>query len=187
MVSVFEEKSMITVEDQVVERIARSYRMGGKLIIFGNGGSLADASHIAAEYVGRYVISERRALSAFALNDPIAMSAIANDYGFDHVFSRQIEAHCKPEDIVIVMTTSDVSQEENGHSRNIYNGIMAARDICKCTIGFGGRESMIFRNLVDYFIEGEGENTARIQESHMRINHEICGRVEKMLHKEGVI
>src|SRR5258708_20594753 len=140
--------------------VATQLRAGGKLIIFGNGGSAADAQHIAAEFVGRYLV-EREALPAIALTtDTSALTAIGNDYGFEQVFSRQIQALAKHEDIALGISTS-------GDSQNVVRGLTVAREIGLATLGFTGQNGGKMRNLVDLCLCVPSQTTPRNQEVHI--------------------
>ena len=147
--------------------ILDTFLKGNKILICGNGGSAADAQHIAAEFVGRYE-TERRALPAVALTtDTSALTAVANDYGFDRVFSRQIEALAKNGDLLIALSTS-------GNSRNILAAVMEARrEGCK-TIGMTGAGGKKLASLCDAAILIPETRTARIQEAHITIAHIWC-------------
>jgi D-sedoheptulose 7-phosphate isomerase len=144
---------------------------GGKILLFGNGGSAGDAQHIAAELVGRY-LAPRRPLSAIALTtDSSIITAIANDYSFDIIFERQIEALARPGDLVIGISTS-------GESLNIVRGIEKARMIGCCTIGLLGRHGGRVASVCDYPLVVPAEHTARIQEMHIIIGHILCQIVD---------
>lgn len=161
--------------------LLRVISTGGKILIFGNGGSAAEAQHFAAELVCQFE-KKRRALPAIALTtDSSILTAQSNDYNFDSVFERQIEALCCPGDVVIGLTTSDVYH--NGHSRNIFNAFGAAQKKGAKSIGLF---SIKTRNLVSLgFINAAilvpSENTALIQEVHQKIIHAFCGQIEKNL------
>jgi D-sedoheptulose 7-phosphate isomerase len=142
-----------------------------KILIFGNGGSAADAQHIAAELVGRYKI-ERRGLPAIALTtDTSALTAIGNDYGNSHVFDRQLEAIANDGDIVIGISTS-------GRSENVNNALKLARDLGCKVIGFSGRDGGEMNLLCDVNLVVPSKDTARIQEMHIFIGHTICHLIE---------
>ncbi len=144
---------------------------GGKLIAFGNGGSAADAQHIAAEFVGRYRI-ERKPLAAIALTtDSSALTAIGNDFGFEEIFCRQLEAVGKPGDVVLAISTS-------GSSRNVLRGLECAKKLGMVTIGLSGRTGTKMRDLVDICLCVPSDSTPRIQEAHTMIIHIISGMVE---------
>jgi D-sedoheptulose 7-phosphate isomerase len=154
--------------------ISASLAGGGTVLLFGNGGSATDASHIAAELLGRFQ-REREALAAVALADnQAALTAIANDYGFEHVFARQIEALGGPGDVVIALSTS-------GRSPNVLAGARAARARGLATIGLTGAGGDDLRATVDVAIAVASTITARIQESHILIGHLLCELVEQSL------
>ncbi len=143
------------------------------MVIFGNGGSAADAQHIAGELVGRFK-KERRAIDATALSTNTSiLTAIANDYSFDEVFARQVEAICGPGDVVIGISTS-------GKSRNVIEALKKAKGIGCKTIGFGG-ESGFPSGTADLEIRVPSRNTQRIQECHILIGHILSGIVEASL------
>lgn len=144
---------------------------GGKIVLFGNGGSAADAQHIAAELVGRYK-NERKALSAISLStDTSALTSIGNDYGYDVVFERQVEALVKVNDVIIGISTG-------GKSINVIKGIVAAKKIGCKTIGFSGRDGGEFNSICNLNIIVPASETARIQEMHILIGHTICQLID---------
>ena len=145
---------------------------GGKILLAGNGGSAADAQHIAAELTGRYV-KERKALPAIALTvDTSALTAISNDYGYESVFSRQIEALANPNDLFIGISTS-------GNSANILKSLASAKAIGCKTIGLSGRDGGKMNDLCDINIIIPDDVTARIQEMHILIGHIFCKSVDE--------
>lgn len=147
-------------------------KSGGKILLFGNGGSAGDAQHIAAELVGRYK-NERKALPALALTtDTSALTCIGNDYGYDKVFSRQIEALALKGDVVIGISTG-------GTSINVIRALKAAKNIGCNTIGFSGRGGGKFNSLCDTNLVVKAEETARIQEMHILIGHIICQLIDE--------
>lgn len=156
------------------ELIAACLQRGGKLLLFGNGGSAADAQHLAAEFVGRFA-EDRQPLPALALTtNTSALTAIANDFGFEQVFARQIMAIGHPGDIVIAISTS-------GDSPNVLFGVQAAREIGITTIGLTGGDGGKLAALVDCAITVPSANTAHIQETHIAIGHALCVAVEQAL------
>jgi D-sedoheptulose 7-phosphate isomerase len=156
------------------ESIHRCFETGGKVLLFGNGGSAADAQHFAAEFVCRFD-RDRKALPAIALTtDTSALTAIANDYGFDRVFARQIEALCDSRDVVIAISTS-------GQSPNVVEGVKAARKQGAQTIGLIGGDGGDLAKAVDVAIVIPVSITARIQECHIAVGHIICETVESLL------
>jgi D-sedoheptulose 7-phosphate isomerase len=148
-----------------------SLKQGGKILIFGNGGSAADAQHIAAELVGRYKL-ERKGLSAIALStDTSSLTAIANDYGYEHVFDRQIEALANPEDVAVGISTS-------GNSDNVINALKLAKNIGCKSIGLSGKSGGNMNKLCDVNLIIPAVDTARIQEMHILLGHIICHLIE---------
>ena len=148
-----------------------SLKKGNKILLFGNGGSAADAQHIAAELVGRYK-TERKGLSAIALTtDTSAITAITNDYGYLHVFDRQVEALANEGDVVIGISTG-------GSSANVISALKLANDLGCKTIGFSGRDGGEFNALCDVNLIAIAEDTPRIQEMHILIGHTICHLIE---------
>lgn len=154
--------------------IVRCLKSGGKLLLCGNGGSAADAQHIAAEFVGRY-IAERRALPAIALTtDTSTLTAIANDYGYDQVFSRQVQALGRRGDILVAITTS-------GCSPNVLAAVHEARTLGLFCIGLLGRNGGKLRDVVDLPLVVPATDTARIQECHGLIGHLLCAAADAEL------
>jgi D-sedoheptulose 7-phosphate isomerase len=159
---------------QVASVIAAAFREGHKVLLFGNGGSSTDASHIAAEFVGRYH-RERRPLPAIALGtDMAAITCIANDYDYAEIFSRQVKAHGQKGDVVIAISTS-------GNSPNVLKGLEAARELGLTTIGWTGGKGGKVEGLVDYPFVVPSTVTARIQESHITLGHVLCELIEESL------
>ena len=149
-----------------------SLQNGGKILIFGNGGSAADAQHIAAELVGRYKV-ERKGLPAIALTtDTSALTSIGNDYGYDRVFDRQVEALANKDDVVIGISTG-------GSSRNVINGLQTAKELGCKLIGFSGRDGGEMNDLCDINLVVPAEDTPRIQEMHIVIGHTICHLIDQ--------
>lgn len=155
----------------IVEKI----RDGGKLYIFGNGGSAADAQHMQAELTHQFEIKRRKAIPcmAFTTNTSV-LTAIGNDWGFDEVFSRQVENFVGPKDIVIGISTS-------GNSPNVKLGLEQAKKEGAATIGLLGKDGGTIKGMVDYAIVVSHENTARIQEVHLAVEHILCYLIEKGL------
>lgn len=159
-----------------VDSIYSSLAAGGQLLIAGNGGSAADAQHIAAELTGRF-LRERQPIRAIALHaNTSALTAIGNDYGFELVFARELMAHARPGDILLAISTS-------GNSSNILRAIEAARQ-CKVTvIGLTGESGGQMRAACDLCVCVPSKSTARIQEMHITIGHAICELLEERLQK----
>lgn len=152
-------------------RIAASLRAGGRLLCFGNGGSAADAQHMAAELVGRFQ-RERIGLAALALTtDPSIVTALANDYGFERVFARQVEAHGRSGDVALGITTS-------GRSPNVLAALREARGRGLLTIGLTGRGGGEVRQAADLVIDVAHQSTQRIQEVHAMVVHLLCEIIE---------
>ena len=148
-----------------------------KILLCGNGGSAADAQHISAEFTGRFKI-ERRGLLAIALTtDTSALTAIANDYGYDRVFSRQVEAIGREDDLLIAISTS-------GNSKNILEAIKEAKKIGMSVIGFSGKDGGAMRELCDINLVIPSDDTARIQEMHIMIGHILCMGVDELFEGE---
>ena len=155
----------------VVDAAVRSIEAGGKLMLFGNGGSAGDAQHIAAEFVGRFAM-ERRALPALALSvNTSCLTAIGNDYGYDQVFARQMEALGRPGDMAIGISTS-------GKSLNVLHGLEKARAVGLYTAALTGGSGGTLKPAVDHCVCVPSDSTARIQECHILIGHIIAELVE---------
>jgi len=154
--------------------IATSLKKGGKLIIFGNGGSAADAQHIAAELVGRFKL-ERQGLAAVALTtNTSVITSIANDYGYEEIFSRQVESIASDNDVVIGISTS-------GNARNVITGLLEAKKLSLKTVALTGSGGGEMAAISDVALVVPSANTARIQEAHIVIGHIICELVEETL------
>jgi D-sedoheptulose 7-phosphate isomerase len=159
---------------RAVDMIRSSLAGGGQLFIAGNGGSAADAQHIAAELTGRFLL-ERRPLRALALHaNPSALTAIGNDYGFEHVFARELSAHARSEDVLLAISTS-------GNSPNILRAIETARQCKVVVIGLTGESGGKMRAACDLCLCVPSKSTARIQEMHITIGHTICELLEQAL------
>jgi D-sedoheptulose 7-phosphate isomerase len=157
-----------------VDLISSSLEAGGQLLIAGNGGSAADAQHIAAELTGRF-LRERQPLRALALHgNTSALTAIGNDYGYDHVFARELTAHAKQGDVLLAISTS-------GNSPNILRAIEAARQFRVVVIGLTGESGGQMRAACHLCICVPSKSTARIQEMHITIGHAICELLEDRL------
>lgn len=156
-----------------VAAICKTALTGGHKILFmGNGGSAADSQHLAAELVGRFK-KERKGLASIALTtDTSILTAVANDYGFDSVFSRQVEALAVAGDVVVGLSTS-------GNSPNVVKAIQAAKDQGAITVGMAGRQGGKLAGLCDVCIKVPSEVTARIQEGHSLIGHILCQLIEE--------
>ena len=159
---------------QVATLMAMAFREGHKVLLFGNGGSATDAAHLAAEFVGRYK-RERAPLPAIALaTDIAAITCIANDYGYDELFARQIRAHGQNGDVAIAISTS-------GNSPNVLKGVEAAKACGLITVGWTGGTGGKLAGLVDHSFVVPSAVTARIQESHITLGHVLCELIEEQL------
>ncbi len=156
------------------DTLIAAFRNGRKALFFGNGGSAADAQHLAAEFLGRY-LRERRPMPALALHaNTSAVTAIANDYGYEHVFSRQLQAFAVPGDVAIGISTS-------GNSRSVLEALTMARQMGLHTIGLTGAAGGRMRELVDVLIAAPSNDTPRIQECHILVGHALCDAVEQAI------
>src|SRR5215208_3278830 len=157
---------------RLAELLVSTLRAGGKLVLFGNGGSAADAQHVAAELINRFLL-DREALAAIALStDSSILTAIGNDSHFDQIFSRQVRALVQRGDVAVGISTS-------GNSPNIINGIVAAKEKGAVTVGFTGRSGGRLKDLVDTCCHVSSESTARIQEAQITIWHALCEVIER--------
>jgi D-sedoheptulose 7-phosphate isomerase len=162
---------------KVTEVLVDSIEQGNKILLFGNGGSAADAQHIAAEFVGRFAF-DRRALAALALSvNTSCVTAIGNDYGFDLVFSRQIEALGRPGDVAIGISTS-------GNSQNVLKAVSIAKELGLQTVGLTGNSGGKLKDLVDHCLCVPSSDTPRIQECHILIGHILSELVEQTIFHE---
>ena len=159
---------------EVVDLCAKSLSSGGKLLFFGNGGSAADAQHLATEFAVRYV-KNRKPMAALALTtDTSALTAIGNDLGFDELFARQIEAIGNPGDVAIGISTS-------GKSANVMKALVAAQNKKLATICFTGANGAAMAKICDAALKVPSKTTARIQEMHITLGQMLCGALEKKL------
>jgi D-sedoheptulose 7-phosphate isomerase len=162
------------------DALVSAYTAGHKALFFGNGGSAADAQHLAAEFVGRY-LRQRDPLPALALNaNSSTVTAIGNDYGYDLVFARQLEALAAPGDVAVGISTS-------GNSANVIEALLCARRIGLFTIALTGASGGRLRDLVDVLIAVPSDETPRIQECHILIGHALCDVVEQAVTTEHAV
>jgi D-sedoheptulose 7-phosphate isomerase len=158
----------------IAAAMVKAFRDGNKVIWFGNGGSAADAQHLAAEFSGRFLM-ERRGLPSEALStNTSAVTAIGNDYGYDNVFARQVEAHVKPGDVVVGITTS-------GGSKNVVRGLEEAKRIGAVTVAFTGNGGGKVAEIADIALVGPDGYSALVQEIHITLGHIVCDLVEQAL------
>jgi len=168
------DSNLLELVRELAEVCVNSLEQGGKLLLFGNGGSAADAQHLAAELVGRY-LRDRRALPAIALTtNSSCVTAIGNDYSYEEIFSRQIEAFGNRTDVAIGISTS-------GNSRNIVRGMQVARRVGMATAALTGRTGGVLKGLVEYCLCIPSDETPRIQEGHILIGHVVCEIIEESL------
>ena len=160
--------------NQSVIKIISCLKNNGKVILFGNGGSAADAQHMAAELIGRFKI-ERESISAIALTtDTSVITSIGNDYDFNKIFSRQCESLVNEYDVVIAISTS-------GNSDNVINGVLKAKEKGSFVIGLTGNSGGKLKSSADILLDVPSDDTARIQEGHRVIIHSLCELIEKNL------
>ncbi len=161
--------------ESAAKMIVSCFKSGGKLLIFGNGGSAADAQHFQAELTHQFEIKRRKSLPAISLTTNTSLiTAIGNDWGFDEVFERQIDGLAKPGDVVFGITTS-------GNSENVSRAVKKAKEAGAKTIVLAGKDGGKIKNVADLTIVVPSENTARIQESHLAIYHILCYLIEQDL------
>lgn len=163
--------------DKLAELMADRFNQGNKVIIFGNGGSACDAAHFAEEFTGRYR-KDRRALPVITVNDAGHITCVSNDYGFEEVFSRMVEAFCSDQDIVIGLSTS-------GNSTNVIKAMEAAKSRNAVTVALIGKDGGKMKGLYDFEWIIPGETSDRIQEIHMLILHILIEGVERILFPEN--
>jgi D-sedoheptulose 7-phosphate isomerase len=173
------DETLLSTVEAIVDRCVTCLRGGGKILLAGNGGSAADAQHIAAELVSRFAV-ERQGLAAIALTtDTSILTAIGNDYNFDRVFARQVEALGHTGDVFIGYSTS-------GKSSNVLRAFEAARAKGVICVGLTGNRGGAMREACDHLLEVPSDATPKIQEGHLVLGHIICGLIERaMLTAEG--
>jgi len=167
------EKQNIKFIEQISNTIASAFESGNKVLICGNGGSTTDAMHFAEELTGRFR-KERRALPAIALTDPSHITCVANDYGFEEIFARGVEAYGKEGDVLIAISTS-------GNSQNIINAVKRAAEKKMITFGLLGKDGGKLNGKCDLQIIAPGKTTDRIQEIHITVLHIIIETIERIL------
>jgi len=173
-----QDAALLAAARKVAEVVIAALRAGNKLLIIGNGGSAADAQHIAAEIVGRYK-QDRPAYAAIALTtDTSALTAIANDYGFEQVFARQVAGLGRRGDVLLALSTS-------GRSPNILSALRTAREHGLVTIGFTGSKGEALGAICDHLVVAPSDDTAVIQQIHLALAHGICDAVEQALMRKG--
>jgi D-sedoheptulose 7-phosphate isomerase len=163
-------EGLVALADVIADRV----RKGGKVLVFGNGGSAADAQHFAGELVGRFT-KEGPPIAALALTtDTAIMTAVGNDYGYEHIFKRQLEAHGRATDVAVAISTS-------GNSRNVLEAVHVAKSRGLLTVGMTGEGGGKLAPLVDHLFAVPSKDTPRIQEVHHLMNHILCELLEERL------
>ena len=167
-------KNLTPIIAKISEKIINAYRNKKKVVLFGNGGSAADAQHIAAEFVGKFYI-DRESLPSLAFHtNTSVLTATANDFGYDLVFERQVSSFVEEGDIAIGISTS-------GNSPNVIKGLIKAKEKGAITVGFTGQKQNKIEEIVDLCLKIPSSDTPRIQEGHITVGHIICYLVEKEL------
>jgi D-sedoheptulose 7-phosphate isomerase len=178
MQSLLESPAYLSAVVKVAEAITKSLRSGNKILFFGNGGSAADAQHLAAELSGRF-LRERESLSGWALTtNSSVLTAIGNDYSFDDVFARQVQGIGRPGDVAFALTTS-------GNSSNVLRAVTMARERKLVTVGLTGKTGGKLRIAVDHCICIPSDQTPRIQEAHILTGHILCELIEETLFEQS--
>ena len=173
-----QDAALLDTAQKIAQGMTRALRAGNKILIAGNGGSAADAQHIAAEIVGRYK-KDRPAYAALALTtDTSALTSIGNDYGFEQIFARQIEGLGRRGDVLLALTTS-------GRSPNILASLKVARKMGLVTVGFTGIKGSALASLCDHLLVAPSDDTAIIQQIHLTLAHGICDAIERALTGTG--
>ncbi|MCX2683319.1 D-sedoheptulose 7-phosphate isomerase [Campylobacter sp. MIT 21-1685] len=175
---IVQDENLLAQIEQVAQKCIQVYKRGGKTLLAGNGGSAADAQHIAAEFVSRFYF-DRAALTSIALTtDTSILTAIGNDYGYERIFARQLEANANESDIFIGISTS-------GNSKNIIEALKFCKQKGIFSVGLSGLSGGNMSELCDICIKVPSNETPRIQESHIVIGHIICAIVEEALFGKG--
>lgn len=177
-VSMMKDKKLIETVSKIIDEIVSALKRGRKILLCGNGGSAADAQHFAAELVGKFR-KIRKALSAVSLTvNTSILTSIGNDFSFDDVFKRQVEAIGKKGDILIAISTS-------GNSKNVIEAVEQAKKMGIFTIGFTGKDGGKLAEICDIVVKVPSSSTPRIQEMHITLFHAICGIVEEIITAQG--
>jgi len=164
--------------DQIAAKTVESIKAGGKICFMGNGGSAADSQHLAAELVGRFQMNRPGMASIAFTTDTSILTAVANDYGYDAIFARQVEGLCRPEDVVVGLSTS-------GNSPNVVKGIEKAREMGVFTVGLTGGTGGKLMEAADLCLVVPESKAARIQEAHIFIGHSLCEVIELEASESG--
>ena len=177
---ILQNENIIDKINKSVKIITKTFKGGGKILFCGNGGSAADAQHLAAEFSGRFYI-DRKALNAEALHcNTSYLTAVANDYSYDLIYSRLIEGIANKGDVLVGLTTS-------GNSKNIINAFKIAKEMSIKTIAFTGETGGLIKEVADVLINVPSIDTPRIQESHILLGHVVCELVEYNLFKNKLL
>ncbi|RAP29460.1 D-sedoheptulose 7-phosphate isomerase [Candidatus Marinamargulisbacteria bacterium SCGC AG-343-D04] len=171
--SVLNDESMLSTIDRCSALVAHAFLDNKKVIICGNGGSACDAMHFSEEFTGRFK-KDRKALPVISLTDPSFLTCVANDYGYDHVFQRGVEAYGQSDDVFIGISTS-------GNSKNVLNAFIAAKELGLKTVSFLGKDGGVIKGFADYEFSVSSPDTERIQEVHMLLLHIMIEQVERRL------
>ncbi len=172
-----ESAELLATVAKISEVCIQAYKNGNKTLFAGNGGSAADAQHLAAEFVSRFYF-DRPGLPSISLSsDPSVVTAIGNDYGYENLFSRQVQAHGRKGDILFAISTS-------GKSPNVLKGIATAKEMGVITVALTSAKGSDMAGLCDYAVMVPSTSTPKIQESHITIGHAICAAVEEALFKK---
>ncbi|MFW9881077.1 MAG: SIS domain-containing protein [Candidatus Thorarchaeota archaeon] len=167
-------KKDVSLIRKISEEIIKAYKNNKKVVLFGNGGSAADAQHIAAEFVGKFY-KDRESLPSLAFHtNTSVVTATANDFGYEYIFERQVSSFVNEGDIAIGLSTS-------GNSLNVIKGLEKANELGATTIGFTGQKENKIEKIVDHCLKIPSNDTPRIQEGHITVGHIICYLVEKEL------
>jgi D-sedoheptulose 7-phosphate isomerase len=171
---ILEDESLVQSIDDIAAECIAAFQRGNRVLLAGNGGSAADAQHIAAEFVSRYAF-DRPGLPAIAFTtDTSILTAIGNDYGYEEIFRRQLEANGRKGDVFVGISTS-------GNSPNVLAALQCARELGILAVGLTGEGATKMQSLCDHCIMVPSISTPRIQESHILVGHIICGMVEEVL------
>lgn len=171
---ILQDETLLETLNDIIDVVSNAFINGNKVLFCGNGGSAADAQHLAAEFSGRFYL-DRKALPAEALHcNTSYLTAVGNDYGFDHIYSRLVKGMGKTGDILFAISTS-------GNSANIINALEEARGAAMITMGFTGVSGGNMKNKCDYLLNVPSRDTPRIQEAHILLGHIICQMVEEKL------
>ena len=174
---ILEDASLVHSIHEVADECIAAYRRGNRILLAGNGGSAADAQHIAAELVSRYAFDRPGLASIAFTTDTSMLTAIGNDYGYEQIFRRQLEANGAQGDVFIGISTS-------GNSPNVLAALQRAQELGIVAVGLTGQDGTQMQSLCDYCLKVPSLSTPRIQESHIMLGHVICGLVEEALFDE---